>query len=174
MNRLHQRSFGSTGVHGFTLIETLLALLLFTLILTMGYQSIVSASQARKLVVENVDRQHALRITHRTLGQAISSNGLLSGDLTHLEINLRGATSGWLPDNRSITLSINSQGQLLARLDEQQYSEILLDGLYQAQFNYLEDQISHASWNKKIQPHLVELSWFEKGAHNNWKFLVQP
>ena len=162
--------YGTTA--GFTLIEILLVLSMFCLILAMGYQSVVYTAQARTRVVDQVDQQQSLRGAHRTLNNVFSTNAPMSGTERSLRIELDQSDSRWLAGNSRLTLNLNSQGQLVAEVDNPVHRTILLTGLERASFRYFENNIGHSSWSNSTQPQLVSLQWSDSGRPINWKFLT--
>jgi prepilin-type N-terminal cleavage/methylation domain-containing protein len=157
-------------VNGFTLIEMVLALSIFSLILLIAYQAVVSSSQAKLRVSNAVDLQSERRSAYRTLSNAIDSQASISGDRYAIEFDLSSADSPWLEGADRLRLVIADDQSLWAYIDGQQPGSRLLGSIHQAEFSYVNDGISLLNWNKASQPSAIELSWSEQGQLQRWRF----
>ena len=156
--------------NGFTLIEMVLALSIFSLILLMAYQALVSSSQAKLRVSNAVDQQSERRSAYRTLGNAIDSLATINGDRHFIEFDLSSADSPWLEGADRLRLEIAADHSLWAYIDDQQPGSRLLELGDQAEFSYLDDGLSQMRWSKAIRPNAIELSWSEQGQLQYWRF----
>ena len=155
---------------GFTLIEVLVSLTLFSLIIAIAYQSIISTATGRSLLVEKVDRQYALRAAHLTLKNAFSSGSLVWGDRQQIEFDLATSDTPWLLGTQKLMLTINKQGQLLAKLDNAADNSVLMNKLDQAAFMYHSNGVDQREWALNTLPDWAELSWTENGEQRRWRF----
>lgn len=157
-------------VNGFTLIEMVLALSIFSLILLIAYQAVVSSSQAKLRVSNAVELQSERRSAYRTLSNAIDSQALINGDRHSIEFDLSSADSPWLEGVDRLRLVIADDQSLWAYIDGQQPGSRLLSWIDQAEFSYFNDDISQPNWNKASRPSAIELSWSERGQLQRWRF----
>ncbi|MBL4672966.1 MAG: prepilin-type N-terminal cleavage/methylation domain-containing protein [Arenicella sp.] len=157
-------------VNGFTLIEMVLALSIFSLILLIAYQTVVSSSQARLRVSNAIDQQSERRSAYRTLSNAVDSQASVSGDRYSIEFDLSTADSPWLEGADRLRLVIADDHSLWAYVDGQQPGSRLLREIDQAEFSYFNDGISQLNWNKASRPSAIELNWSEQGQLQRWRF----
>lgn len=155
---------------GFTLIEMVLSLSVFSLILLIAYQTVVLSSQAKLRVSAAVDQQSDLRSAYRTLSNAFDSQANFIGDRHFIEFDLTTAESNWLEGAERLRLVISDDQRLLAYIDGQQSPSRLLGLIDQAEFGYLDDDLNHKEWNKAQAPNVIELSWRERGELLRWRF----
>jgi prepilin-type N-terminal cleavage/methylation domain-containing protein len=160
-------------VNGFTLIEMVLALSIFSLILLIAYQAMVSSSRAKLRVSNSVDQQSERRSAYRTLSNAIDSQANVNGDRYSIEFDLSSADSPWLEGADRLRLVITDDQSLWAYIDNQQPGSRLLGAMDQAEFSYFDDGVSELSWNKTVRPNAIELSWSEQGQLQRWRFSVR-
>ena len=154
---------------GFTLVETLLALTIFGFILLVAYQALESSVQAKLRVTSSVERQHQLRLAHRTLTNVFDSGAELSGDNDSVEIDLSSGDSPWLEGAKRISLVISEDQTLWASIDGGDATKLLeMSGV--AEFGYLEGEIRHVVWQGQRRPSGVELRWLEGGELRGWQF----
>jgi len=156
--------------NGFTLLEMVLALSIFSLILLMAYQAVVSSSQAKLRVSNAVDHQSEQRSAYRTLGNAVGSLADINGDRHFIEFDLSYADSPWLEDVGRLRLVIATDRSLWAYVDDQEPGTRLLGLGEQAEFSYIDDGIRQLSWSKSNRPSAIELSWSEQGQLQRWRF----
>jgi prepilin-type N-terminal cleavage/methylation domain-containing protein len=159
--------------NGFTLIEMVLALSIFSLILLIAYQSIVSSSQAKLRVSNAIDQQSERRSAYRTLSNAIDSQASISGDRYAIEFDLSSANSRWLEGADRLRLVIADDQSLWAYVDNQQPGSRLLGSLDQIEFSFVNDGLSQPNWNNASPPSALELSWSEQGQLQRWRFNAQ-
>ena len=155
---------------GFTLIEVLVSLSLFSLIIAISYQSIISTATGRSLLLAKVDRQYALRASHLTLKNAFISGSMVRGDRQQIEFDLAAANTSWLLGSRKLVLTISKQGQLLANVDDAKTNSVLMNNLDQAKFSYHSKGVGQTEWPGKTSPDWAELSWVENGEQQEWRF----
>ncbi len=155
---------------GFTLIELVMALSIFSLILLIAYQALVQTAQSKLRVSESVNQQNELRSAYRVLGDAFEAGAKLTGHRYRVELDLTMADSRWLAGSKHIVFEIDEDQALWASLDNDQPSSLLLSALDQAEFRYLDGEQIHASWDSAQSPALIELSWFDDGEPQAWRF----
>lgn len=159
---------------GFTLIEMVLALSIFSLIILMSYQVLATTAQAKLRVSQSSDEQTQLRAAYRTLGNAFAARAQLNGDKSKVELNLSRADSTWLDGTQFISFVILDGQALWAYVDnDEAQASLLLSGLEQAEFKYFVGEQSRAAWALKSPPVAVELSWIERGELRKWLFHSQ-
>ncbi|MFT6406812.1 MAG: prepilin-type N-terminal cleavage/methylation domain-containing protein [Arenicella sp.] len=158
---------------GFTLIEMVLALSIFSLILLMAYQAIVSSAEAQQRVSQSVDQQNELRSAYRTLSNAFDSQAQFFGDKHSIEFDLSSADSEWLEGVDWLRLVISNDQRLSAYIDSEAQASRLLSLVDQAEFSYIDGDLKHLRWDKIQRPNAVELSWREQGELHRWRFDVK-
>lgn len=161
MIRLSQR--------GFTLIEMLLALSVFSLIMLVAYQALGASAKAKLRVSQSIDQQSQLRSAHRTLSNALDSRAAINGGRFRLELDMSVADSPWLAGANSVRFEIDKDGSLTAYIDNNQAS-LLIETLDQPQFRYFTNDATRSSWAQSDRPSAVEFSWVEHGEVRRWRF----
>ena len=155
---------------GFTLIELVLAMSIFSLILLMAYQALTSSAQAKLRVSQSVEAQSDLRSAYRTLSNAFDSRAQIKGDTHSIELDLTTADSAWLEGAKRIQFVIGDDQALWAYIDRQSQASRLFSGLELAEFRYIDGDLSHRNWRNSQRPDAVELSWSEGGVLRRWRF----
>lgn len=155
---------------GFTLIEMVLALSLFSLILLMGYQAIASTSQSSKRLSAVTEQQQELRATFRSLDNAFKSMAPLKGDRFNVEFNLSDADSPWLSGSKFIRFNINTEQELWAFLDEDPIGTLLSANMTGAEFTFHSKERVLSAWDSSKQPQAMELSWLLGEERLTWRF----
>ena len=155
---------------GFTLIEMLLALSIFSLMLLFTYQTIVSSADAKRRVSESVGQQSELRSAYRTLSNAFASKAIFIGDKSSIDFDLSSADSAWLEGADRLSLVFSKDQSLLAFVDDEAQASRLLSSINQAQFGYIHGGLRYRQWDKTQRPDLVVLSWNEQGELQRWQF----
>jgi len=157
-------------VNGFTLIELVLAMSIFSLILLMAYQVLASSARAKLSVSDSVGKQAELRSAYRTLSNAFDSGAQIKGDRHNIELDLTTADSPWLEDAKRISFVLSVDHILSAVVDDQDYESILLDALEQAEFRFFDGELRHSNWSSIQRPSAIELSWNHGGELRRWRF----
>jgi prepilin-type N-terminal cleavage/methylation domain-containing protein len=158
------------NLNGFTLIEMVLSLSIFSLILLIAYQTVVSSSQAKLRVAKSVEQQSELRSAYRTLTNAFDSQASFIGDKHFIEFDLTTAQSPWLEEAESLRLVLTEDQRLLAYVDGRQSPSPLLSFINQAEFSYLDDDLIQLRWNRSQPPKAIQLSWNKQGELQRWRF----
>ena len=158
--------------NGFTLIEVLLAISLFSLLMLIGYQGIISTATGRANVIEKTERQANLRDAHSSLSNSLAAMTPIQGNSTRLNIDLSQAKSPWLMDADSLSFYISQTGELQTELDGAS-NGALLSGLGDAQFSYYSGGDKFSAWERKQRPELIELSWREGDQIKRWRFICK-
>ncbi len=155
---------------GFTLIETVLAMSIFSLILLIAYQTLVTGAQAKQRVSESASLQTQQRSAYRTLANAFDAGARVIGAQHTIEIDLTTGDSIWLEEAKNIEFALTPDGELWAYVDVDQQASLLLSQLDQAKFSYFAAGERHSQWNSKLSPSAVDLSWVEGGELRRWRF----
>lgn len=155
----------------FTLIELLLALSLFGLILLLAYQTLVSSALVKQRVSESIEQQSKLRAAYRTLTNALSSKGRITGDHQSIKLDLDLSDSSWLEGVSTIDFVIDEGQSLLAYLDAGGQASELAYFSDQAEFSYVRDGIVYRVWKSEQSPDSVVLSWVENSVVHRWQFI---
>ena len=155
---------------GFTLIEVMLVLTLFSLLMTMAYQSIVAGAQAKSIVQARVSQQSMLRSVHRTLQHALSSGARIKGASDRVEIDLRYADTDWLDGVDKMQLFANGEGELRAAVDDSPGPTVLLGNFKRHGFRYLSGGLEYPLWNQVQRPDAVVFYWTSGDIQERWLF----
>ena len=158
---------------GFTLIEIMLVITLFSLLMTMAYQSIVAGAQAKSIVQARVSQQSMLRAAHRTLQHALSSGARIRGSSDRVEIDLRYADTDWLDGVDKMQLFANRAGELSAVTDNSSGPTVLLKKLERHGFRYLSGGLEYAVWGQEQRPDAVVFYWASGDRQEQWFFSKQ-
>ena len=148
----------STYDDGFTLLELIVALALFSLILSFAYQALVTSVDVHSRVSDSISSQEQLRIAHRTLRNAVGSGGRISGTSGVLEIDLDSATTQWSLNARFVSFQIRNGNELWQFVDKQVQGELLLNASADLTFGYLNQASDvYLNWNENTNPQAVSL-----------------
>ena len=158
---------------GFTLIEMMLVITVFSLMLTIAYQSIVASAQANSIVAVRIADQAMLRAAHRTLQQAFASGARINGSVDRMEIDMRYADSHWLDGTEKVLLRIGSGGELHAFADNSRKATVLLNGLEKLRFLYMSEGLEYSAWDQQVRPDSIVLDWQSADTHQQWWFSRQ-
>lgn len=161
----------SSKQSGFTLLEITIAIALFGLILVLGYGAIVSTATGTKQFQRLSANDQQIRSAHQSLRNAIESGASLRGNKQFLELDLKHANNQWLENSELITFRITVDGQLVATMHPSQQVSVLISGLDNARFSFIDTEGNFNYWNKNINPAAVEFNWQQLGNKYHWRFL---
>lgn len=159
-----------TNNSGFTLLEMVLAISLFSLILVIGYQAITMTAKSRLRISTAIDQQESLRVTFRSLSHAFRSIAPLQGKLDRIEFDLSRANSTWLQGARKIQFIVNADGELWAFLDDDEQGSLLMSSMAGAEFTFIDGDVRLPTWDSARRPRAIELSWFKGNELQQWRF----
>jgi prepilin-type N-terminal cleavage/methylation domain-containing protein len=157
-------------IGGFTLIEMLLALSLFSLLLTMGYQTIAAESNNSARVTQALQQQASLRATYRSLTNAFKSMAPVTGNQFEITFDLSRADSPWLQGSKVIRFVINAEQEMWAYIDDDDKGTQLIQNIDRAEFAFVSNQTSLGQWQSPRRPNALELKWIEGGERQRWRF----
>lgn len=156
---------------GFTILEITIAIALFGLILVLGYGAIISTATGTKQFHRLSANDQQIRNAHQSLRNAIESGASLRGNKQSLELDLKDANNQWLENSERITFKITTDGQLIATMHPSQQVSILMSGLDNARFSFIDIEGNLNFWNKNINPAAVVFSWQQQDNKDQWRFL---
>ena len=174
------RSFSVSSL-GFTLLELIVALALFSLILGFVYQVLVTSVDVHDRVSDSISSQERVRIAHRTLSDALASGGRFSGESRLLEIDLGSAITQWSLSAQLVRFEIRNGNELWQFMDKQTNGEMLLREPINLRFGYLDETNQvYLSWEEGKNPQAVSLGQVLSGettarqpTNPKWLFLTQ-
>lgn len=160
----------TSKIKGFTLIETVLTLSIFSLILLVAYQAMIISAEGRERVSKLAEQQNQLRTTYRSLSNAFDSQAQLKGSQSQIEFDLSTSDSTWLSGAKQLRFVIHDDVSLRAYLDNQQQYSVLMANLINPEFAYFNGESMQNSWNSLQRPIAIELTWFDGGTLQRWRF----
>lgn len=152
---------GTLPSKGFTLVELVVVLALFSMVLLFCYQAFSASVAVQNRVSAAIIAQTQLRTTYGALRSALESGGSITGDARQLTVNLSDASSRWLLDQgvKRVRFSLTDSGQLWQQLDGRLPSELLLEQARGVQFSYLTAKGERVSeWQALSNPQAVVLT----------------
>ena len=159
-----------TNNSGFTLLEMVLAMGLFSLILVMGYKAITMTAKSRSRVSTAIDQQESLRATFRSLSHAFNSIAPLQGRRNQIEFDLSRADSSWLQGSKKIQFVVTTDEKLWAFLDDDEQGTLLMSSMVGAQFAFIDGDVRLSNWDSARRPTSIELSWLKGNELQRWRF----
>lgn len=157
---------------GFTLLELMISITLFTMLLGLGYQSMINLAYSQKAIERHTESQKARALSHRTLRQLIDSSAVLSGTSNTITFSFEQADTATRLNQTRHLIYISEQG-LISK--EPAHEEVtLMTELASASFDYYKGGEKVSVWNRSSRPDLVELSWIENDSRRSWLFSKAP
>ncbi len=155
---------------GFTLIEVLISISIFSLLMLIAYQALSLTAQSKQAITNESSRQAELRTTHRLLSNLLSSGASFSGELQWLEIDLSSANTAWLAGGESLILGVSESQDLLAELDGETEQSVLLSRVDSLSFRYFDRGEFSEQWRSKQVPSALVVNWERNGEVFEWWF----
>ncbi len=147
--------------NGFTLVELVVVLALFSLVLLFCYQAFSTSVAVQEKVSGAIVEQTQLRAAYSALRSAIESGGLITGDARQLSVELSHASSRWLLDEgaQEVRFKLSASGELWQQQDGRLPSKLVLERVRAGQFSYLTAKGERLSqWQQANNPRAVILS----------------
>lgn len=165
MNHQHSQS-------GFTLLELLISLTMFSLLMTMGYQSLTTLALNQRNIERHSELQSNKGLSHLALRNALNSGAVLTGAPNAFELKLNSVDTLYFPSSTSISFAIK-EGSLLSKTNNDARPTELMSDLEEASFSYLDTGQRYARWSQPKPPQMLEFSWLKNGQTHKWLFRSQ-
>ena len=163
------RDFGKRS-RGFTLIEVLISISVFSLLMLIAYQALGLTAQSKQAIAKESSAQSELRTTHRLLSNLMTSGASFSGELQWIEVDLSTATTAWLAGSDNLFLGVSDSQDLLAELDGETEQSVLLSGVDGLSFRYFDGKEFSQQWQSKQAPRALVVDWERNGEVYQWWF----
>jgi prepilin-type N-terminal cleavage/methylation domain-containing protein len=157
---------------GFTVLELVVGLALFSLVLSMCYAALLDASKVYQRVSESAVQQQQQRTTYRTLRDALRSGAQVSGDRESLSLDLSSATSLWALTSSNVRFQIVDGKELWEFHNTNVDGQRLLQKFHGLRFSFGNSEGEMQShWHRQEPPSRVGLSWSSDPGANGEGFM---
>lgn len=155
---------------GFTLIEVLISISVFSLLMLIAYQALNLTAQSKQAITNESSKQAELRTAHRLLSNLMSSGASFKGESQRIEVDLSSARTDLLAGSDTLFFGLSDSRDLLAELDTEAEQSVLLHELDALSFRYFDRGELSDQWRSKQVPSAIVLNWERDGEAYEWWF----
>jgi len=173
MRRLDSKYFVSDvdiNSRGFTLIEVLISISIFSLLILIAYQALSLTAVSKQTIANESTAQSELRSAHRLLSNLMRSGASINGEAQQMVVDLGSASTAWLAGSETLFLGLSEAQDLFAEIDNEAEQSVLLYGLDSFRFRYFDRGEFSDEWRSQQAPSAVILNWERDGEVYEWWF----